>query len=161
MVTLSHFFFLYFFLVVDWLEAEMICATWSNLSTKEESLKLTKGQALSRLLFQRHLMPSLGSFSILSICIFQILITSYYLYLNYRTTVIILMVLYSFLTGVYSLQIFVDCCFSLLVIVTAGQIPQKIFASICGVLKPSSVSYFFKPQWTLSSSFRRKELLLK
>lgn len=45
------------------------------------------------------------------------------------------MVLYSFIIGVYSPQIFVDCYFSLLVIMTAGQIPQKIFANICGVLK--------------------------
>lgn len=163
MVTLSHFFFSFFFhLVVDWLEAEMICAIWSNLRMKEESFKLTKRQALSRLLFQRHLMPLLGSFSEVSIYIFQILIASHYLYLNHRTTVIILMVLYSFLIGVYSLQIFVDCYFSLLVIMTAGQIPQKIFANICGVLKQSSVPDFFKPQWTLSSSsFRRKELLFQ
>lgn len=35
------------------------------------------------------------------------------------------MVLYSLLVGVYSLQIFVDCYFSILVILTAGQMPQN------------------------------------
>lgn len=37
------------------------------------------------------------------------------------------MVLYSLLVGVYSLQIFVDCYFSILVILTAGQMPQNFF----------------------------------
>lgn len=87
-------------------------------------------------------MPLLGSFSKLSIYIFQILIAPHYLFLNYRTTFIILMVLYSFLIGVYSLQLFVDCYFFFLVIRKAGQIPQNFFANICGVLEQSSVSYF-------------------
>lgn len=108
---------------------------------KEESLKLTRGQAFSRLLFQRHVKPLLGSFSKLAIRIFQILIASHYLYLNYRTTVIILMVLYSFLIGVYSLQIFVDCYFSLLVIMTAGQMSKKFFAKICWAPYPTFLSH--------------------